>query len=76
MDSSGNRAILVIFGAVAVLAALVALIGYPLLILTAVLAAFVALVAIVVLSAGDMWDKPSQKKTSPSHSGRLAAARS
>ncbi|HKN27429.1 MAG TPA: hypothetical protein VJY34_05895 [Roseiarcus sp.] len=72
MDSSGVRAILVILFAVVVLANLVALFGYPMLIVTAVVAAFAALGAIVVLSAGDMMDKPARR--SPQADRRAAAA--
>ncbi len=72
MDSSGNRAVLVILAAIVVLAALVALIGYPMLILTAVIAAFAALAFIVVLSAGDMIDKPA--RPAPQADRRAAAA--
>ena len=70
MDQSGVRAILVIFFFVVVLANLVALFGYPMLIMTAVIAAFVAL-AFVVLSAGDMIDAPARRAPQP---GRRAAA--
>lgn len=71
MDQSGVRAILVIFFFVVVLANLVALFGYPMLIVTAVIAAFVALALIVVLSAGDMIDAPARRAPQP---GRRAAA--
>ena len=54
MDRSGVKAILVILFSLAVLGNLVALFGYPALIVTAVLAAFAALGSIIVLSAGDM----------------------
>jgi hypothetical protein len=61
MDTTGVRAIIVILTAVLVLANLVALFGYPVLIVTAVTAAFVALVFIVALSAGDMIDKKASR---------------
>jgi membrane protein implicated in regulation of membrane protease activity len=60
MDSSGNRAVAALLAAVVVLAGLVVLFGYPFLISVAVIAAFAALAFIVVLSAGDTLDKPSQ----------------
>ena len=60
MDSSGNRAIVFILAAALVLAALVAVFGYPVLITVAVIAAFAALASIVVLSAGDKTDKPAR----------------
>jgi hypothetical protein len=69
-DSSGVRAILVILFTVVVLANLVALIGYPMLIVTAVIAAFVALAFIVALSAGDMIDRPARPER---YSAALAA---
>ena len=64
-SSSGLRPILVILFTVVVLANLVALFGYPMLIVTAVTAAFAALAFIVVLSAGDMIDKPARRAPQP-----------
>jgi hypothetical protein len=58
--SSGAGAILVILFAIVVFANLVALIGYPMLIVTAVIAAFGAVAFIVVLSADDMIDRPAR----------------
>ena len=72
MHTSGVRAILVILFVVVVLANLVALFGYPMLIGTAVIAAFAALALIVVLSAGDMMDKPARRAPQPAR--RVAAA--
>jgi hypothetical protein len=65
MDSSANRAIVAIIVAVLAFANLVALIGYPLLIWTAVIAAFAALAFIVALSAGDLADKPARRAAEP-----------
>ena len=74
MDSSGNRAILALLAAVVVLAGLVYLFGYPLLISAAVIAAFAALAFIVVLSAGDMMEKPSKRAAEPVAKAREQAA--
>ena len=73
MDSSANRPVLVILAAVVVFANLVALIGYPMLIVTAVTAAFVALAFIVVPSAGDMIDKPVRPAPRPVRRAAAAA---
>ena len=59
MDSPGNRAIAVILVAVVVLAVLVYLFGLPLLIWISVIASFAALVVMVLLSAGDLFQKRS-----------------
>ena len=74
MDSPANRAILAILFAVVVIANLVALFGYPMLIVTAVTAAFVALAFIVVLSAGDMIDNPARRAPQPDRCAAAAAA--
>jgi len=73
MDS-GNRAVLVILAALVVLGALVALIGYPMLIVTAVIAAFAALGFIVALSARDMIDKPARPAQQPERRASAATA--
>jgi hypothetical protein len=73
MDSTGVRAIIVILAAVLVLANLVALFGYPVLIVTAVTAAFAALVFIVALSAGDMIDKKTAGARHPEPPTALVA---
>ena len=74
MDSSGVRAILVILFAVVVLANLVALFGYPMLIVTAVIAAFAALGFIVAISARDMIDKPARPAQQPERRASAATA--
>jgi hypothetical protein len=73
MNSTGVRAIIVILAAVLVLANLVALFGYPVLIVTAVTAAFAALVFIVALSAGDMIDKKTAGARHPEPPTALVA---
>jgi hypothetical protein len=73
MDSSGNRAIVALLAIVVVLAGLVYLFGYPLLITVAVIAALASLAFIVVLSAGDMLEKPS-RPAEQQEAGRRAAA--
>ncbi len=72
MDSSGNRAIVAIVVAALVFTNLVAPIGSPMLICTAVIAAFTALAFIVALSAGAMMDKPARPAAQPQR--RAAAA--
>ncbi len=74
MDSTGVRAIIVILAAVLVLANLVALFGYPVLIVTAVTAAFAALVFIVALSAGDMLDNKAARARRPERTALAARA--
>ena len=61
MESSGNRAIAVILLVVVVLAALVYLFGLSLLIWVSVIAAFAALIFMVLLSAGDLFEKPHNR---------------
>ena len=56
----GNRAVAALVAAVVVYLLLVALIGYPVVICTAVLAAWGALAVIVVLAA-DLREKPSPR---------------
>ncbi len=56
----GNRAIAALVAAVVVYLLLVALVGYPVVIWTAVLAAWGALALIVVLAA-DLREKPAQQ---------------
>jgi hypothetical protein len=73
MDSNGNRAIAALLAIVVVLAGLVYLFGYPMLITVAVIATFAALILIVVLSAGDMGEKPPRPAEQP-EAGRRAAA--
>ena len=73
MNKTRNRATIAILGAILIFASLIALFGYPLLILTAVVAAFVALAAIVLLSAGDMIDKSSRPAAQPSRRTGTAA---
>jgi len=63
-----------IAGVVLVLVALVALVGYPALIWISVLAAWAALVLIVVLSAGDMLEKPSRPAAQTQRLGATASA--
>ena len=72
MDSAGNRAIVALLAIVVVLAGLVYLFGYPLLITVAVIATFAAIVFIVVLSAGDMGEKPSRPTGQPEAKRRAA----
>ena len=74
MNSEANRAILVLLAAIVVLAGLVYLFGYPLLITVAVIAAFAAIGGIVVLSAGDMLEKPSRSAESREPERRAAAS--
>ncbi len=74
MDSPGNRATVALLAIVVVLAGLVYLFGYPLLITVAVVAAFAALVFIVVLSAGDMADKPPRPTERAEVKARAATA--
>ncbi len=75
MDSSGNRAILVLLAAVVVLAGLVTVFGYPLLISLAVLASFAALGFLVVLSLGDFGGKPSRASARPETERRPEATK-
>ena len=75
MDLSGNRAIVALLAIVVVLAGLVYLFGYPLLITVAVIAALASLVFIVVLSAGELLEKPS-RPAEPEAKGRAQRPRS
>jgi hypothetical protein len=74
MDSTSVRAVIAVLGVVLVFANLVALFGYPALIVTAVAAAFAALVFIVALSAGDMIDRRARVRRAEPRTALAALA--